>query len=205
MKKSAILAAAACALAATTGAAHAADIPGVSRPYSAPAPYSYSWVGPYVGANLGYQSGDVTHNRTEPSGGVIGAQLGYNWQNGSFVFGGETDLQLSGADDVLAPWKFSNPWFGTARGRVGYAANNILFYGTGGLAYGNLRLESAGLSQDKFHLGWTLGLGIEMGLTPNWTAKVEYLYIDLADRPYFIGTNNGLESNLTRLGFNYKF
>jgi len=204
MKKSAIFAAAALAVAA--GAAHAADIPGVSRPYSAPAPYSaYSWVGPYVGANLGYQSGSVTNNRTKPSGGVIGAQLGYNWQSGAMVFGGETDLQLSGADDVLAPWKFSNPWFGTARARIGYAANNILFYGTGGLAYGDLRLESAGLTQDKAHLGWTLGMGIEMGLTPNWTAKVEYLYVDLADRPYFIGTNNGLESNLTRLGVNYKF
>ena len=32
-----------------------------------------------------------------------GIQVGYNWQSGQFVFGGETDLQLSGADDTFAP------------------------------------------------------------------------------------------------------
>jgi outer membrane immunogenic protein len=206
MKKNAILAGAAFALMAATSAAHAADIPSAYHPYAAPAPYSgYSWVGPYVGANVGYLSGDVTNNPTQPSGGIIGAQLGYNWQSGSLVFGGETDLQLSNADDVLAPWKFSNPWFGTARARVGYAFNNILLYGTGGLAYGDLELESAGLTQDKTHIGWTVGLGAELGLTPHWTAKVEYLYFDLADRTYFIGTSNGLNANLFRLGFNYRF
>ncbi len=198
--------AAAIALLATAGAASAADIPGVSRPYTAPAAYSaYNWMGFYAGLNLGYQSGEMTNNPTEPSGGVLGVQAGYNWQSGQFVFGGETDLQLSGADDVLAPWKFSNPWFGTLRARLGYAANNILVYGTGGLAYGGIELQSAGLTQDKTHYGWTLGVGAEVGLTPNWTAKVEYLYIDLTDRPYFIGTSNGLESNFLRLGVNYRF
>ncbi|MEX0841793.1 MAG: outer membrane beta-barrel protein [Xanthobacteraceae bacterium] len=206
MNKNAIFAAAAFALVAISSAAHAADVPGASRPYAPPSLQSgYSWTGPYVGANLGYQSGAVTNNPTEPSGAFIGMQLGYNWHSGSLVFGGETDMQISGADDVLAPWKFSNPWFGTTRARVGYASNNILFYGTGGLAYGGLDLESAGLSQDKTHFGWTIGLGAEVGLTSNWTAKVEYLYIDLTDRNYFIGTANGLESDLFRLGVNYRF
>lgn len=206
MQKNAILAGAAVMLLAATSAGHAADIPGAYHPYAAPVPYSaYSWAGPYLGANVGYISGDITNNPTQPSGGEIGAQLGYNWQNGSLVFGAETDMQLTNADDVIAPWKFSNPWFGTTRARVGYALNNVLFYGTGGLAYGDLDLDSNGLTQDKTHLGWTVGLGAEMGLTPNWTAKVEYLYVDLADRTYFIGTSNGFEANLFRLGVNYRF
>jgi outer membrane immunogenic protein len=207
MNKKAILAATALALLAATSATHAADIPGMSRPYSAPAAaYSaYNWAGFYIGANAGYQWGEITKNPTEPSGGAFGLQLGHNWQNGQFVFGGETDLQLSNADDVIAPWKFSNPWFGTVRARAGYAANNFLFYATAGLAYGSLELESGGLSESRTHYGWTVGLGAEVGLTPNWTAKVEYLYFDLADRSYFIGTSNGLESGLFRLGVNYRF
>ena len=65
-------------------------------------------------------------------------QAGYNGQFGQFVFGGETDLQVSDADDTFAPWKFSNPWFGTLRARAGFAMSNVLFYGTVGLAYGTL-------------------------------------------------------------------
>ena len=57
-------------------------------------------------------------------------QAGYNGQYGQFVFGGETDMQVSDADDTFAPWKFSNPWFGTLRARAGFAMNNMLFYGT---------------------------------------------------------------------------
>ena len=63
----------------------------------------------------------------------------YNWQSGQFVYGVEADLQASGADDTFAAYKFSNPWFGTVRGRVGYAFNNILLYGTLGLAFGDLQ------------------------------------------------------------------
>ena len=92
--------------------------------------------GAYAGLNAGYEWGKVTGSNVQPSGIAGGLQGGYNWQNGSFVFGGETDIQVSGADDTFAPYKFSNPWFGTLRGRAGYAFNNILFYGTLGLAYG---------------------------------------------------------------------
>ncbi len=196
------------AVAIATVSAQAADLPrGGYRPYAPPPPMAaYSWMGPYIGVNLGYQWGETTNNPTEPSGIAGGVQAGYNFQSGQFVFGGETDIQLSGAEDTFAPWKFSNPWFGTLRGRAGVAMNNILFYVTGGLAYGNLRGENAGLSENRTALGWTAGLGMEVGLTQNWSAKVEYLYIDLTDRHYTVtGADNGLNSNLLRFGVNYRF
>src|ERR1700721_3531223 len=96
----------------------------------------YSWAGPYLGANLGYGWGSVDHNPTNPSGFVGGAQAGYNWQSGAMVFGLEGDLQATAADDTFAPWKYSNPWFGTVRGRVGYALRTVLLYGPGGVALG---------------------------------------------------------------------
>jgi outer membrane immunogenic protein len=196
------------AVAIATASAQAADLPrGQYRPYAPPPAMAvYSWMGPYIGANLGYQWGETTNNPTEPSGIAGGLQAGYNFQSGQFVFGGEADIQLSAAEDTFAPWKFSNPWFGTVRGRAGVALNNILFYATGGLAYGNLRGEIGGLSENRTALGWTAGLGMEVGLTQNWSAKVEYLYIDLTDRHYTVtGTDNGLNASLLRFGVNYRF
>ena len=196
------------ALLGTISTLNAADLyGGMPRPYAAPAPVyaAYNWMGLYIGANLGYQWGNVTHHPTEPTGGAFGAQAGYNWQNGQLVFGVETDWQWSNADDVVAPVKFSHSWFGTARARAGYAMNNVLVYGTGGFAYGGLELSTAGLSQTKTQFGWTLGVGAEVGLTPNWTARIEYLYFDLTDTTYFTGTSHGLESGVMRAGVNYKF
>jgi outer membrane immunogenic protein len=194
------------ALLGTIGAARAADvIPGISRPYAAPAPAyaAYNWMGFYIGGNLGYQWGDIAP--ADPSGGAFGLQAGYNWQYGQLVIGAETDVQWSNAEDTVAPVKFANTWFGTLRGRVGYAMNNVLAYGTGGFAYGGVELSSDGVSQSQTHYGWTLGVGAEVGLTPNWTAKVEYLYFDLTNQTYFTGTSHGLESSLLRAGVNYKF
>lgn len=191
--------------------ASAADMGYRSRDYSPTyAPMSmerYSWMGPYVGGNFGYEWANTTNNPTNPEGFAGGIQGGYNWQSGQFVYGGETDLQLSGASDRFAPWKFSNPWFGTLRGRAGFAMNNILIYGTGGLAYGDVKAETAALSEIRTHFGWAAGIGLEVGFTPHWSARAEYLYIDLNDRGYpaTTGAQNGLESNLLRLGVNYHF
>ena len=202
-----VFAAAALATMATISAVRAADTPRGSNPYyTAPLSY-YTWAGPYLGVNFGYQWGEVTNNPNRPKGIAGGVQGGINWQIGQFVLGGETDLQLSSADDTFAPWKFSNPWFGTLRGRAGVAANNFLFYGTLGLAYGGGTVEVVGsLSESRTHLGWAGGFGMEVGITPNWTAKAEYMFIDLADRSYSLtGATNGFESNLVRLGVNYRF
>jgi outer membrane immunogenic protein len=189
------------------GAASAADIPHPSY-YTATAPLSaYSWTGLYLGGNLGYEWGTTSNNPTRPSGFAGGAEGGYNWQTGQLVFGGEADIQLSNANDTFAPWKFSNPWFGTLRGRAGFAVSNFLIYGTAGVALGELQAQTAGLqSESHTNVGWTAGVGVEAGFAASWSAKVEYLFVDLASNTYVLtGTSNGLSANLFRFGVNFHF
>ena len=199
----------AAALIAAGSSVQAADMPYGSRaPYTVNQPLNmYSWAGPYLGGNIGWDWGSVDNNQTKPSGFVGGAQAGYNWQNGPWVFGIEGDLQGTGASDTFAPWKFSNPWFGTVRGRAGYALNNVLFYGTAGLAFGELKGQTfGGLTETHTNAGWTVGLGAEVGLAQNWSAKVEYLYVDLNDSNFTItGAQNGYHFGLLRAGVNYHF
>ena len=100
-------------------------------------------------------------------------------------------------------------WFGTARARIGYGADGWLAYATGGYAFG----VSASLSQNATPSGWTIGGGTELALGPNWSAKLEYLYVDL-------GTVNNtvmvtgvasltdsarIQMNVVRAGVNYRF
>lgn len=192
-------------LALVSSTTMAADV----LPFAMPARVgAYDWQGPYVGLNLGYQWGWVSNNSAKPSGVAGGVQGGYNWQRGAFVFGAETDLQASDADGVFAAWKFSNPWFGTVRGRAGVAFNNVLLYGTLGLAYGTLQAQSivSGLTESKTGLGFAGGAGLEVALFQNWTARAEYLYVDFGDRPYAItGANHGISSSFLRFGVNYRF
>jgi len=168
----------------TTSAA-AADL-NYGSPYTVYQPLNaYSWAGPY-----------------------LGVQAGYSFQYGSpWVFSIEADIQGTTADDRFAPWKFSNPWFGTVRGRAGYAVNNVLFYATGGLAFGELRGETFGVSETHTNAGFTVGAGAEMGFAPNWSAKIEYLYVDLANSNFTItgGASNGYSFSLVRAGINYHF
>ena len=201
------LGASALALAVLSAPARAGDF------YAAPGPLMvrpqldfYSWAGPYLGGNLGYDWGNVSNNPTRPSGFVGGAQAGYNWRNDRWVFGVEGDLQLTGADDTFAPWKFSNPWFGTVRGRVGYTLSNVLFYGTAGLAFGELRGQTFGLSETHTNLGWSGGVGAEVGFAPKWSAKIEYLYVDFFSSQFGITElSNGYRFGVIRAGVNYHF
>jgi outer membrane immunogenic protein len=202
-----ILFAAALGATAAAGAAAAADL---QRPsyYGTAAPLiSYGWTGPYLGGNIGYEWGTTSNNPTRPSGVAGGLQGGYNWQTGQLVFGGEADIQVSGANELFAPWKFSNPWFGTVRARGGAAFSNFLVYGTAGLAFGSLQGQTFGLvSESHASFGWTAGVGVEAGLTQNLSAKAEYLFIDLASNNYALtGTSNGLSASLLRMGVNYHF
>ena len=171
-------------------------------------PGGYSWQGAYAGANLGYQWSGVTNSPADPRGVSGGVQAGYNVQFGQFVVGGETDLQASGADDRFAPWKFSNPWFGTLRARAGVAMSNVMFYGTVGLAYGSLKLQNTltNVSEQHTSAGWTGGLGMEVALMGNWTARAEYLYFDLGGSNFVLdGASHGIQSSLLRFGVNYRF
>src|SRR4029078_7046809 len=102
------------------------------------------------------------------------------------VIGGEADITISGADDTFAPWKFANPWFGTLRARAGFAFNNVMLYGTLGLALGGIRVETVGGSDSKTHAGWTVGGGVEVGMTQSVSARVEELYVDLAEQTYAV-------------------
>ncbi len=142
------------------------------------------WQGPYVGANLGYQWGLATNTASKPSGVAGGVQAGYNWQIGSFVFGGETDLQLSDADDRFAGWKFSNPWFGTLRARAGIATSNLSVLRNRRSRLWNLdgQEPATGVSELRTSAGWAAGAGVEVALMGNWTARAEYLYVDLNDQ-----------------------
>jgi outer membrane immunogenic protein len=192
-------------LLAMTGAASAGGdyyLPPAPAPV-APLP---TWAGPYLGATAGYQWGTVSNSGIAPAGVAGGIEGGYNWERGHFVFGGEADINISGADATKAPVEFSNPWFGTIRGRAGAAFGNFLFYGTGGLAYGDLRADTAGLSETHANVGWVAGAGAEFAFAPRWSAKGEWLYFQLAPNNFSVtGANNGLAANLLRFGVNYHF
>ena len=111
-------------------------------------------------------------------------------------------------------------WFGTARVRAGFLATpKVLLYGTGGFAYGSIRTNAAlagftpaGLavaavgSNTDTRFGWTVGAGAEFGLVQNWTAKIEYLYVDLSNSNFVVtGASNGYRFGLVRAGVNYHF
>jgi outer membrane immunogenic protein len=191
---------------AIASTARAADI--VPRYYAPQAvAYPLAWAGPYIGATLGYEWGSIDNNPARPGGVAGGIAAGFNWQTGNFVYGGEADFNLSAADDTFAPWKFSNPWFGTVRARAGLAIDNVLLFASAGLAYGELTGSlSGGPSESHTSLGWSAGLGAEVMFAQHWSAKAEWLYLNLDDRHFAVtATNNGLAANLVRLGLDYRF
>jgi outer membrane immunogenic protein len=142
-----------------------------------------------------------------------GAQIGYNFQNGRFVFGLEADF--SGADlssdsgalldlGIIQIGTFTSEvdWFGTVRGRAGILLDdNFLFYGTGGLAYGHVTNSigySIGIcpkfcvadseSGDEVRVGYTVGAGVETNVNDSVKVKLEYLYVDLGSGEFFSDT-----------------
>jgi outer membrane immunogenic protein len=221
--KSAFLASVA-ALVLSVGAmsANAADIQQrAALPAKAPVymPPVFSWTGPYIGINGGYAWGDSRFNgpfsggNHSPSGGVFGGTLGYNWQAGAAVFGVEGDFDWSGIRGrgpcTGATCTVRNDWLGTARGRLGYNAGRWMPYVTGGLAVGNIKSNISGVgNNDATKAGWTIGGGVEAAISGPWTAKIEYLYVDLGrgdNVPTSGGSSATLKTNIVRAGVNYKF
>jgi outer membrane immunogenic protein len=197
MRKIAILGAALAALIFTLPAS-AADAP-IKGPYYKAEPV-FNWTGFYVGGHVGYGWGEAS----VPAAGVTfdidgflgGAQLGYNWQfNRNWVFGIETDISASD----IGVGGFNVDWFGTTRLRLGYTWDRVLLYATGGLSYGGTNATSG-------HVGWAAGAGLEWAFAPRWSAKVEYLFVDLGDEilPLFVAPVS-VDFSTIRFGVNYRF
>ncbi len=207
------------------------------------APTPASWTGFYLGGNIGFGVGsglgaygeggeDADQTTFAPRSLNGGVQAGLNWQAENLVLGVEADFQLN--DQRRAGCVFCDPlgqldfdaallWFATFRGRAGYAMGPVLIYGTGGAALGRVdtsyldeffgrALASGHFSDTKS--GWTAGAGIEAALSGRWTAKAEYLYLDLGrvahDVPPTVPGGNveqfwtTIHDHIFRVGLNYK-
>jgi outer membrane immunogenic protein len=185
----------------------------------------------------------------DPEGFIGGGQIGFNWQwNKWLVLGAETDFQGSDMEGHDTRFNFPNidgvgngpdtflaahqrmQWFGTARGRIGFAPMcRLLIYATGGLAYGNVDYSANTnfdngttypVSFTRTSLGWTVGGGLEYAISHHWSVKAEYLYYDLGDEgktqnqlflgvpegpPFFVHYNFENTGNIVRGGLNFKF
>ena len=206
---------------AATGAL-AADLPTHKSPmapapmYSAPA---FTWGGLYVGINGGFgYAGLGDTNFGNPSGGLVGGTLGYNYQMGQFVFGveGDFDYAFMKADNGFA---FGNTtykvnWITTERLRLGYAVDRALFYVTGGYAGVSTHASIAdnfgyANARNDWRSGGAIGGGIEYAFTNNISAKAEYLWLPMEDKTYWTATpyteTNRMSVSLARVGLNYKF
>ena len=214
------------ALAALVGSAAAADIPRRVEQVAPAVPYvaAYNWTGFYVGINAGWGwgtgslSGPPPTGDLEGSGGLIGGTLGYNWQSNQIVWGVEADIAWSGIEGSGRcggglVCEVRNDWLGTARGRIGYAMDRFMPYVTGGLAYGDVSASVTGgfPGASSMQAGWTVGGGVEFALAAPWTAKLEYLYVDLGDFACGIACggvapdNVEFRSHIIRAGLNYRF
>ena len=174
------------------------------------------------------------------SNGEAGGQIGCNWQKSSWVFGFEADAEYMGQSrsssstvivpvaltSVTANTSTSSNYLSTVRGRLGFTpADRWLAYVTGGLAVGRVGLSqsiffagsgsTASGSTGSTQTGWVVGAGLEYGLTPNWSMRGEYLYVDLGSVsanlfnpafPTFTHTTSAkFTDNIARVGLNYRW
>jgi outer membrane immunogenic protein len=167
--------------------------------------------------------------------GVIGGfQSGYNHQFGQWVWGWETDFQASGQKGstvfgvlpgVTVATEHKLPWLGTTRSRLGILwSPTVMVYGTAGVAYGQTKSDyvvnvagvtgavaTANIKDNR--VGWTAGAGIEGVIGGGWTAKLEYLYVDLGTETVTLNLANvaaatldrKFSDNIVRVGFNYRW
>jgi outer membrane immunogenic protein len=191
-------------------AAQAADL-GPVPSYKAPAyvaPSYATWSGFYVGINGGYGWGtaDVGGIDIDTNGFLVGGTIGYNLQTGVWVWGIEGDFAYSDMKDESAGVETTIPWFGTVRGRIGYAGwGNLMPYITGGAAFAKMEVDAgAGGSDSDTKVGWTLGAGLEYALWSNWSVKLEYLYADLGSFD-IAGADVDFKAHIVRGGINYRF
>jgi outer membrane immunogenic protein len=230
------LVAAAAMAVATYRPALAADLP--TPGLSAPPPAAlYSWTGFYLGINGGFGTGTSnwsdgvigTTGSFPTSGFLVGGTLGFNYQIAEYVLGiegdgdwtnlrGNSGLTCGAISAFVTPpvsCQTQSQWLATVRGRVGYAFDRILLYGTAGAAFGNVQagLNPPSTFDNAVEAGWTVGAGIEVAFAQNWTAKAEYLFVDLPNATCTTAANCGgaagsivsFNENVIRAGVNYKF
>jgi outer membrane immunogenic protein len=176
-----------------------------------------------------------------PSGFIGGGQVGYNFQYQGFVAGLETDLDwanLQGSSSwnnlghkiagipsaSLINTTDKLTWLGTTRARVGYApTNNLLLYGTGGLAYGGVQtngefrfppLDLTTANGSNTQIGWAAGAGVEYALADHWLVRAEWLHYDLgtttwnvpvAKTPFTGVISTRTDGDIVRGGLSYRF
>jgi len=212
MKRLVLAGIGALAVISTLGSANAADLSRRPMPSKAPAYVpAYNWTGAYVGINGGYAWGTSSFSglggSTNVNGGLVGGTIGYNWQVGQAVYGLEGDLDWTNIKGTAAVgFANRNDWLGTARGRLGFAYDRFLPFITGGLAVGDIKTTVPGFGDTtRTKAGWTLGGGAEYAIAGPWTAKVEYLYVDLGRGATIGGTDANFHTNIVRAGLNYRF
>lgn len=180
-----------------------------------------------------FVDGTVVSTGNNLNGFVGGGQIGVNWQWNALVLGIEGDIQGTGQSKTetvscgflgCITEDAKIPWFATFRARAGVAVDRVLFYGTGGVAWleakDTLTAAAGGISATVLDLsdtrtGWTAGAGVEVAFADNWTARVEYLFVDVS--PSATGTvpaalgggtvteNATIKDNIIRAGINFKF
>jgi len=204
--------------------AFAADLPQSPAPApayeAAPAgQQSIDWTGIYVGGQLGWAFSNFDNSFGSASNGLNtngvggGVYAGYNFQvTPNMVVGLETDFSLtdiekSGTVGGLT-LKSSSDWNANFRGRVGYAFDRYMIYGTGGLALAELEAAANGVKDSKTAIGWTLGAGAEAAITNNVVARFDYAYQDFGSEKFNLGgssVKSDFNNHQVRAGVAYKF
>lgn len=199
-----------------------------------------NWTGLYFGGSVGMglfaseftDFGEVTTPKTITNKGTtfnVGGTAGYNWQLRSAVFGVEADGSWTNYNETTVGHpgfsiQAQTSWFSTARIRAGWAADNILFYVTGGAAFANFKDTAQFVSAPHMcgqnggswscpsgtSTGLAVGGGIEVMLAQNWSAKLEYLYLNLpsvttTDVVSGAGYSWNNSAQIFRIGANYHF
>jgi outer membrane immunogenic protein len=194
----------------------------MSRPaFKAPASAApWNWTGFYVGINGGYGFGKSNWTNVAGTtgdfnvrGALAGGTIGYNLQTGMWVWGLEGDVDASwikGTDATIC-CETKNEWLATARGRIGYAFDRWLPFLTGGAAFGDVKMTPVGFpAETSTKIGWTAGGGLEYAFQGAWSAKVEYLYVDLGKASCDVATcgvatDVTFKTSIVRGGINYHF
>lgn len=178
----------------------------------------------------------IARNSYDVDGWLGGLQLGYNYQSGRLVIGIEGDYSWSDVDGSFVYDRVTGPhkragggidWLATIRGRAGFTFDNVLVYGTAGVAFTKLKgyinnlydLGEGTFPGDRgtastTETGWVAGGGVEIAFTQNVTLRGEYLYFDFSDNSgtikspnwqHTVDADTEVKLHTLRLGLNYKF